>query len=127
MDFYTRQLREWTFERIVVKERLEEHRELYEQASPLFRVHPDAPPYMVIHGDRDTLVPVGDARDFVARLREISSAEVRYVELPGAEHAFDLWPSVRTARVADAIGRFLAAVVSGERSASGRAVGQQRG
>lgn len=67
---------------------------------------------MVIHGERDSLVPVGDARDLVARLQELSAAEVRYVELPGAEHAFDLWPSVRTARVADAIGRFLGAVLA---------------
>jgi pimeloyl-ACP methyl ester carboxylesterase len=67
---------------------------------------------MVIHGDRDTLVPVADARDFVAELRRRSAAEVRYVELPGAEHAFDLWPSVRTARVADGIGRFLTSILT---------------
>ena len=108
---YYPQLREWAFERIVIKRPLAEARETYEQASPLHRVHAAAPPFMVIHGDRDTLVPVGDARDFVARLGAVSRSEVRYVELPGAEHAFDLWPSVRTARVADAIGRFLGAVV----------------
>ncbi len=109
--FY-RELREWAFERIVIKKPLDGNREIYEQASPLFRVHPEAPPFMVIHGERDSLVPVGDARDLVARLQELSAAEVRYVELPGAEHAFDLWPSVRTARVADAIGRFLGAVLA---------------
>jgi pimeloyl-ACP methyl ester carboxylesterase len=64
---------------------------------------------MVIHGERDTLVPVGDARDFARELADTSTADVRYVELPGAEHAFDLWPSERTARIADAIARFLAA------------------
>lgn len=106
---YYPQLREWVFEQVVFKRALEGNQELYERASPLFRVHEQAPPFMVVHGDRDTLVPVDDARDFVARLREVSGADVRYVELPGAEHAFDLWPSVRTARVADAIGRFLGA------------------
>ena len=120
---YYPQLREWAFERIVIKRPLDGNRELYERASPLFRVHPEAPPFMVVHGDRDTLVPVGDARDFVARLREVSRAEVRYVELPGAEHAFDLWPSVRTARVADAIGRFLGAVVAADTRAHGDRVG----
>lgn len=106
------ELREWAFEQVVIKKPLEGNREIYEQASPLFRVHQGAPPFMVIHGERDTLVPVGDARDLVAQLQELSSSEVRYVELPGAEHAFDLWPSVRTARVADAIGRFLGAVLA---------------
>jgi acetyl esterase/lipase len=109
---YYPELREWALEQVVIKKPLEGNSEIYEQASPLFRVHPSAPPFMVIHGERDTLVPVGDARDLVAKLQELSNSEVRYVELPGAEHAFDLWPSVRTARVADAIGRFLGAVLA---------------
>ncbi len=109
---YYPQLRSWTFEQVVLKKPLEGNEELYRAASPLFRVHADAPPYMVIHGDRDTLVPVGDARDFAAKLKRVSNSDVRYVELAGAEHAFDLWPSVRSARVADAIGRFLTSLTS---------------
>lgn len=107
---YYPELASWVFEQVVIKEPLDGNAALYRAASPRFRVHPDVPPFMVIHGDRDTLVPVADARDFVAELRRVSRQEVRYVELPAAEHAFDLWPSVRTARVADAIGRFLTAV-----------------
>ena len=108
---YYPQLQEWAFEQIMFKAPLAGNEELYRAASPRWRVNEQAPPFMVIHGERDTLVPVGDARDFVAELRRVSGSDVRYVELPGAEHAFDLWPSVRTARVADAIGRFLAAVL----------------
>ena len=33
-----------------------------------------------------------------------------YAELAGAEHAFDIVPSVRTARVVEAIERFLATI-----------------
>jgi acetyl esterase/lipase len=110
---YYPELGTWAFEKVVMKRPLDGNRELYEQASPLHQVHPGAPPFLVIHGERDTLTPVGDARDFVARLEEVSDSGVRYIELPGAEHAFDLWPSVRTARVADGIGRFLGAIVSG--------------
>ncbi len=120
---YYPELGNWAFERVVFKRPLSESRESYEAASPVHRVHREAPPFMVIHGDRDTLVPVADARDFVAELRRDSVAEVRYVELPGAEHAFDLWPSVRTARVADGIGRFLTSILTtdpaGRRSAAG--------
>ena len=108
---YYPELGSWVFEQLLFKRRLDEARETYEAASPRFRIHPDAPPFMVVHGERDTLVPVGDAREFVAELERTSRSEVRYVELAGAEHAFDLWPSVRTARVADGIARFLASVV----------------
>ena len=66
---------------------------------------------MVFHGERDTLVPPEDARTFVRRLEAVSESEVLYVELPGAEHAFDLFPSLRTARVVEGIERFLRTVV----------------
>ena len=107
---YYPELREWVFEKVVIKRPFSEAGDLYRAASPSFRVHAGAPPFLVIHGERDTLVPVGDARDFVERLRAVSTAPVRYVELPGAEHAFDLWPSERTARISEGIGRFLTAV-----------------
>ena len=63
-----------------------------------------------MHGDRDTLVPVEDARRFVRELRASSDNPVLYAELDGAEHAFDILPSVRTARVVETIERFLGAV-----------------
>ncbi len=109
---YYPQLQEWGFEKVLFKVPLEGNEELYRAASPRWRITPEAPPFMIIHGERDTLVPVGDARDFAAEMKRVSRADVRYIELPGAEHAFDLWPSVRTARVADAIGRFLAHVLA---------------
>ncbi|CAN5633541.1 hypothetical protein BH10ACT11_BH10ACT11_08970 [soil metagenome] len=123
---YYPELLEWAFEKVVVKKKLADEPELYRAASPSWRVHADAPPFMVIHGDRDTLVPVGDARLFVEKLRGVSQRPVHYVELPGAEHAFDLWPSLRTAAVAEAIGRFLTTVDEERRvDASARGVRAQ--
>jgi acetyl esterase/lipase len=78
----------------------------YEKASPISRVHAGAPPFMVIHGRNDTLVPVEEARLFVKRLREVSSEPVLYLELPGTEHAFDVFPSIRSDHVVRAVGRF---------------------
>ena len=92
------------------KARLEDEPERFRAASPTHRVHADAPPFLVLHGERDTLVPVADARRFVAELRAVSESPVLYAELAGAEHAFDILPSVRTARVVEAIERFLATV-----------------
>lgn len=79
----------------------------FEKASPLLRVGPDAPPFLVVHGHRDTLVEVSQARQFVAALRAVSTRTVAYAELPGTQHAFDVFPSVRSAHVVRAVDRFL--------------------
>ena len=50
-------------------------------------------------------------------LRAVSESPVHYAELAGAEHAFDIGPSVRTARVVEAIERFLATVRAGRAAA----------
>jgi acetyl esterase/lipase len=86
------------------------NRSLYQAASPLSHVRADAPPFLVIHGRNDTLVPVEEARLFVERLRAVSRAPVAYVELPGTQHAFDVFPSIRSAHIVRAVGRFVEAV-----------------
>ena len=64
------------------------------------------PPLLVVHGDKDLLVPAADARAFAERARARSSNEVRYAELPGAHHDFDLFESIRAAAVAEAVAAF---------------------
>ena len=100
-------LHDWLFAKVVLKQRVEDAPELYRSVSPTHRINGDAPPFLIFHGDEDTLVPVEDARAFVERLEEASENPVLYVEMPGAEHAFDIFPSFRTARVVECIERFL--------------------
>jgi acetyl esterase/lipase len=83
-------------------------------SSPQASVGPEAPPFFVAHGDQDTLVLVEDARSFVQRLRRSSSNPVVYAELPGAQHAFDLFHSIRFETVVNAIEGFAAWVRSRE-------------
>ena len=71
----------------------------------------DAPPFFVIHGTNDNLAPVGQAREFVERLRAVSEEPVLYAEVPGASHAFDVFHSTRTANAVRAVDRFLAWIV----------------
>jgi acetyl esterase/lipase len=80
--------------------------EAFELASPLLRVSSNAPPFFVIHGDKDVLALVEEARAFVARLRELSREPVAYAELPGTQHAFDHFLSIRALFAVRAIGRF---------------------
>ena len=91
----------------IVQRTWEEAPEVFEAGSPILRITPDAPDFFVLHGTHDTLVSVDQARMFVARLREVSKRTVVYAELPGAQHAWDLFSSVRCANVVRAVDRFL--------------------
>jgi acetyl esterase/lipase len=103
----------------VMKSTLALDRERWEAASPICRVRPDAPPFFVLHGTNDSLVPVEQARRFVGDLRKESVAPVVYSELPGAQHAFDVFGSIRTMNAVHAVERFLAVVYGESRSPSG--------
>jgi acetyl esterase/lipase len=100
---------------VVMKADPDESPERYAAASPLDQVRADAPPFLVIHGDLDVLAPVEDARDFVHRLREVSDEPVYYLELRGAQHAFETFASVRANAVVEAAERFLDAVHTAHR------------
>lgn len=65
-------------------------------------------PFLVAYGDHDTVVCMEGARSFVAGLRSASTHPVVYLELTGAQHAFDLFHSIRFERVVDAVGALTA-------------------
>lgn len=81
-------------------------------SSPLGYDAAEAPPVFVTHGDRDPLVSVKGAREFVAHLRAGSPSPVVYAELPHAQHAFDLFHSIRNEAVVDGVEAFLAWVLA---------------
>jgi acetyl esterase/lipase len=102
-------------EQRVLKGRRDEIPEMFDRASPITRVSAEAPPFFVIHGELDALVPVAEAREFVRALREKSRERVVYAELPGAQHAFELFPSVRTIHAVNSVHHFLAWLESDSR------------
>ena len=73
--------------------------------SPHAHITPDAPPFLIIHGALDTLVLAEDARRFADQLHGLPAA-VAYAELPGTQHNFDFFHSVRFHAVTDAVVRF---------------------
>jgi acetyl esterase/lipase len=109
-------------ELFVMKQRYADNPGLYELASPISYVHRDAPPFFVLHGESDSVIPSKQARAFHAALREAGARTVGYAELPNAHHAFDLFATVRSRLAADAVADFLG-VVYGQylRSQSGNA------
>ena len=112
-------------ERMVMKTPLSTHRQQWEQASPLHRVHPEAPPFFVVHGTHDSLTPVEEARLFAEQLRKTSHQPVCYAEIPGAQHAFEVFHSLRSEQVVKGVERFLAWTWSRHRAAAGAAQAPQ--
>ena len=70
----------------------------------------DMPPMLVVHGEKDILVSVSGVRAFVERVRAVSSRPVIYAELPGAHHDFDMFESIRSAAVSEAVEQFTARI-----------------
>jgi acetyl esterase/lipase len=112
-------------EKMVIKKPFAENREVYAAASPVTHISEDAPPFFVIHGSRDSLIPVAEARRFVERLREVSASPVVYAEMKGAQHGFDVFPSYRTARVIEGVERYLTGLHRQYRRGSGPGVPEE--
>jgi acetyl esterase/lipase len=94
-------------QKYVVKERFAEHKQVYIDASPIKRLRPDAPPFFVLHGRDDSIIPVAEGRAFADALRDVSEAPVAYAEIQHAQHAFDFFGSPRGQYTAQAVERFL--------------------
>ena len=91
----------------VVKRSASNAESVFRNASPIEHVHPDAPPFFVLHGTNDSLLHVEPARRFVERLRNVSRQPVLYAELPIAQHSFDLFRTPRTQGACEAVEVFL--------------------
>ena len=92
---------------MVFKCRPEENYALWDSVCPVSRVHADAPPFFVIQGTHDSLVFSEEADRFVRLLRDASRSPVLHAELPGAQHAFEVFHSPRSAHAVQAAGAFL--------------------
>jgi acetyl esterase/lipase len=97
-------------EQFVMKARYADQPELFESASPISHVHRAAPPFFVLHGESDSVIPSVQARAFCASLREAGAPTVCYAELPNAHHAFDIFATVRSRLAADAVADFFGVV-----------------
>ncbi|MEV0444192.1 alpha/beta hydrolase [Streptomyces spectabilis] len=81
--------------------------ERYRLGSPARLVHRRVPPTLLLHGGADRAVPVAQARDLARRLAA-AGARASYVELPWADHCFDVnWGGWASQVARAALGRFL--------------------
>jgi len=71
-----------------------------------------APPFLIAHGTRDSVVPLEDARRFAESLRASSANPVVFVALPGGQHSFDRFNSPRFNAVVDGVRGFAAWILA---------------
>ena len=90
----------------------------YEMGGPETEVGPlghpahEAPPFLIAHGEKDSLAWIETARRFEAHLRAASPNPVVFAELPHGQHAFALFHSFRFSAVVDGVEAFTAWVRS---------------
>jgi len=95
-------------QKFVVKKRFGDNRQVYVDASPIKRLRPDAPPFFILHGKDDSIIPVPEGREFADAIRDASTSVVAYAEIPHAQHAFDFYyGSPRARYTAQAVEQFL--------------------
>lgn len=79
----------------------------FELASPITHVQADSPDFFVIHGTNDGLVSIRQAHAFVDKLKAVSKGVTTYLELPGTQHAFEVFSSIRSQQVMRSVERWL--------------------
>lgn len=62
---------------------------------PQFSVNSNWPPTFLLHGTRDTAVPVEESRNLQALLKN-AGVPVTFLEFEGKEHSFDYEPEAET-------------------------------
>jgi acetyl esterase/lipase len=85
----------------VMRATVDEQPDRYRAVSPIDQDVDDSPPFLIVHGTHDTLVPIEEGLQFVNVLRA-AGRPVDFVPVYGAQHAFDALSS-RTSRTAAAV------------------------
>jgi len=95
------------------------HHAEWEAASPIFRVRPDAPPFLVLHGTHDPLLWIEESRAFAESLAGVSTAPVCFLAVPHANHAFDAFFTLPSLLLVQSMARWLEGVRDGIVAAPG--------
>jgi acetyl esterase/lipase len=91
----------------------DERPDLARAAGPVHAVRSGAPPFLLVHGDTDTNVPVRQSRRLAEALRA-SGGHAVLEEVPGATHMFPELDDAALWTLAERSARFLLAAVTGE-------------
>jgi len=65
------------------------------QISPIHQVRPDAPPFLLIHGDKDGRVPLEQSHLFQKRMKDAGNT-CDLITVPGGDHGMGGWQSLKS-------------------------------
>lgn len=103
---------DWPFiAQYVLKADKQEAPDLYRLGSPIDQARSDTPPFLVIHGEFDSVVLPEESRHFVAALEKVGG-RVEYHEILGAQHGFDAVASLRSRAAGRMAAEWLGGIVS---------------
>jgi acetyl esterase/lipase len=97
-------------EYFVMQTRYAGNPELFTSAWPISHVHRGAPPFFVLHGKSDSLIPSAQARVFCAALPRPEPRPCAMPSSPTRTTLFDMVATVRSLLAADAVADFLGVV-----------------
>ena len=96
--------------RLVMPGPPESHQDVWDAASPITHIRPDAPPMLLLHGRHDALADFESAKAFAKNLKDLSENTVIFADLPSGQHAYDIAHAPPTPEHVKAIHRFLESV-----------------
>jgi acetyl esterase/lipase len=96
--------------RLVMPEPIDGAAKVWDRTSPISHLRASAPPMLLLHGRHDALADFESAKMFAAKLAKVSANPVLFVELPAAQHAYDLTYAPPTTEHVRAVERFFASI-----------------
>jgi len=79
-----------------------EARQLLREASPIDHVRPGLPPFLLLHGDKDPLVPIAQTVAFEQKLRA-AGVPCEFIIVKGGMHGMKKWDALNSDYVAQVI------------------------
>lgn len=88
-DFHEFDAETTTYQRVTNKLK---KKEIYQSISPIYNITKQTPPTVLIHGDKDELVPIQQSEVFAAKLKAVGGADkAKLVTMKGKGH---FWPKI---------------------------------
>lgn len=72
-------------ESLLIGAPIQERPDLADEASPRLHVHPEAPPFLILHGELDDLVPFAQGKS-LAQTLAANGTDVEFIQFPHAGH-----------------------------------------
>jgi acetyl esterase/lipase len=81
--------------------------ECYNQITPAYWISEETPPFLLVQGETDALIPVNETQTFFHALQSQNSQNSAMLSLPLVEHAFDIFPTLTAQCIVPTIERYL--------------------